>query len=455
MPTCRTLRKLRAGSGDAGSSPDSICVHPARQALVLGDYSPREFDYNYLDTTKPRGMDTMAKKKSTARRTSAPKADKTKVLVFVGTRKGGFIFTSDRKRREWKVSGPHFKGWTVMHMTLDPRDRRVHAATSHDVYGPNTHYSDDLGKTWTQSKESPAFPQPSTSGRPLGTPDEAADPEAAKSKPEKVIKPWNITPGRVDEPGVLYAGIEPAAPFKSIDRGETWHIVDGLYQHPHRPTWFPGNGGLCLHTIILDPANPNRMYVGISGGCYRTDDGGVTWQPRNRNVRADFLPDKFPEYGQCLHKMVMHPGRPDVLYQQNHCGVYRSDNGGDDWIDIGEGRLPSRFGFPIAVHPHDPKTIYVVLEESDAYRVSVDGKFAVWRSKNGGDSWKRLNSGLPDRAHLVALREAMAVDTLDDAGVYVGANTGQVFHSRDAGDSWELLIDFLPPVLSVETAVIG
>ncbi len=401
----------------------------------------------------------MAQKKSTAasrRRASTPRKDKTKVVVLIGTRKGGFIFTSDRKRKEWKMTGPLFKGWTLMHMNLDPRDGRIHAATSHFVYGPNTHYSDDLGKTWTQSQASPAFTQPSASGRPPGTPDEAADPEAAKAKTETVIKPWNVTPGRADEPGVLYAGIEPAALFKSTDRGETWQIVEGLYNHPHRATWFPGNGGLCLHTIVLDPTDRDRLYVGIStGGCYRSDDGGATWTPRNRNVRADFMPDPFPEYGQCLHKMVMHPARPEVLYQQNHCGVYRSDNGGDDWIDIGEGRLPSRFGFPIAVHPHDPETIYVALEESADFRMSVGGRFAVWRSRNGGESWKRMSSGLPDHAHLVVLREAMAVDTLDDAGVYVGTNTGQVFHSRDAGESWGLLADFLPPVLSVEAALVA
>lgn len=400
----------------------------------------------------------MTKKAAAARskRPAASRKDKTKVMLFVGTRKGGFIFSGDRKRKDWKVSGPHFKGWGVMHMQLDPRDGRLHAAAEHAAYGPSTHYSDDFGKTWTQAKEAPAFAQPSEAGRPLGTPDEARDPEAAQDKPEKVIKVWNITPGRADEPGVLYAGIEPAALFKSTDRGETWAVNTGLHNHPHRPTWYPGAGGLCLHTIVLDPHDHKRMYLGIStGGCYRTDDGGLTWQPRNKNVRADFMPDKFPEYGQCLHKMAMHPSQPGVLYQQNHCGVYRSDNAGDDWIDIGDGKLPSRFGFPVAVHPHEPKTVYVVLEESDAYRVSVDGKFSVWRSKNGGDSWKRLSQGLPERAHLVALREAMATDTLDDAGVYVGTSTGQVFASRDAGDSWSLMADYLPSVLSVEAAVVG
>ncbi len=387
-----------------------------------------------------------------AKKSSRP--DKTRVLVFVGTRKGAFILSSDRQRQEWKVSGPHFKGWEVMHVNLDSRDRRLHLSAVHAAYGPSTHYSDDLGKTWTQA-QAPAFGPASASGRPLGTPDEARAPEESQAKPERVIKIWNITPGRADEPDVLYAGIEPAALFKSTDRGATWTINEALYNHPHRQVWFPGAGGLGLHTIVLDPADHHRMYVAIStGGVYRTDDGGATWNPRNKNVRADFLPDKLPEFGQCVHKMVMHPIRPDMLYQQNHCGIYRSDNQGDDWIDIGEGKLPSRFGFPIVVHPHDPKTIYVALEESDAYRVSVDGKFAVWRSKNGGESWKRLSNGLPARAYLVALREAMATDMLDDAGIYVGANTGQIFYSRDAGNAWDTLIDFLPPVLSIETAVL-
>jgi photosystem II stability/assembly factor-like uncharacterized protein len=384
------------------------------------------------------------------------KTDKTKVCVFVGTRKGGFIFTSDKARKEWKVTGPHFKSWNVMHLNLDRRDGRLHAAVMHDAYGPTTHYSDDLGKTWVQAKEPPSFTRPSASGKPPANPFEVFDPESAKGKEEKVLKVWNITPGRESEPNVLYAGIEPGALFKSTDRGETWTINEALFDHPHRGTWFPGAGGLGLHTIILHPTNKDRMWIGVStGGCYRTDDGGVTWVPRNKNVRADFHPEKFPEYGQCLHKMDLHPSQPDVLYQQNHCGVYRSDDAGDTWIDIGDGKLPSRFGFPIAVHPHDPKTVYVALEQSDEYRISVDEKFSVWRSKNGGDSWKRLSKGLPDKARLVVLREAMAVDTLDDAGIYVGTSTGQLFASRDDGDSWALAADFLPPILSVETAVIG
>ncbi len=378
---------------------------------------------------------------------------KTKVKVLVGTAKGGFIFSSDAGRKDWQVSDIHFKSWSVMHMQLDPRDRRLHV-----IYGPTTHYSDDLGKTWTQARQVPAIERASKSGRPLGTPEEAGrsvEGEAVAAKPEKLIKIWNITPGRESEPGVLYAGGEPAVLFKSTDRGESWSLNEALFDHPHRGTWFPGNGGLCLHTILPDPGNAARMWVGIStGGCYRSDDNGASWSPYNKNVRADFMPNKFPEYGQCLHKMTLHPSHPQVLYQQNHCGIYRSDNAGEDWIDIGEGRLPSRFGFPIAVHPHDPQTIYVVLEQSEEYRMSIDGHFAVWRSRDAGASWERLVDGLPEQAHLVVLRDAMATDTLDQAGIYAGTNTGQLFYSRDGGDHWELLADYLPPILSVEAAVL-
>lgn len=380
------------------------------------------------------------------------------VKVYVGTRKGGYIFTSDAKRKKWDASDLLFKSWNVMHMKLDSRDQRLHAATAHDVYGPSTHYSDDLGKTWTLAKQVPTFTRPSKSGRPIGTVDEASRVEGDASKvsddPEKVIRTWHIEPGRDEEAGVLYAGVQPASLFCSIDRGETWEIVEGIYDHPQRGKWNPGAGGLCLHTILLDPTNRRRMYVAVSAaGCYRTDDGGLTWKPMNKNVRADFMPDKFPEFGQCVHKMTMHPSNPQVLFQQNHCGVYRTDNAAEDWIDIGDGLLPSRFGFPIAVHPHEPETIYVALEESDEFRVSVEGHFAVWRSRNGGRAWEKLTKGLPERAHLVCLREAMATDTLEDAGIYVGTSTGQIFYSRDAGDNWELLADYLPPVLSVEVSV--
>ena len=378
-----------------------------------------------------------------------------KVKVLVGTRKGGFIFTSDMDRKKWSVGDVLFKGWNMMHMSMDPRDGRLHGAVSHFVYGPTTHYSDDLGQTWTQAKAVPAFSRPSHSGRPAGTPEEAFSGQPVPDTPEEVIKVWNITPGRAEEPQVLYAGIQPAALFKSTDRGESWSLIESLYDHPQRGQWMPGAGGLCLHTIVLDPRDQNRMYVAVSAaGVYRTDDGGQSWQPRNKNVLAEFNPDKFPEFGQCVHKLDMHPSRPDVLFQQNHCGVYRSDNCGDDWIDIGEGKLPSRFGFPIAVHPHDPQTIYIILEESDQYRMSVGGQLAVWRSHDGGEGWERLTQGLPKDAHVLVLREAMATDNLDRAGIYAGTDTGQLFYSRDDGDSWDILADYLPPILSVETAVV-
>ena len=378
-----------------------------------------------------------------------------KVLVLVGTRKGGFILSSDRSRKKWEISGPLFKGWNVMHMNYDLRDQRIHSAVVHDVYGPSTHYSDDFGETWTQSSASPSFSRPSHSGRPLGTPDEAKSPDEAQEQTEKVLKVWHIKPAGEEKPGVLYAGVEPAAFFISRDNGDTWNLNENLYDHPHREKWFPGAGGLCLHTILPDPANAERIYVAIStGGCYRTDDGGKTWNPYNSNVRADFLADKFPEYGQCVHKMVIHPTHPNRLFQQNHCGVYRSDNNAEDWIDIGEGRLPSRFGFPIAVHPHEPETIYIVLEESDEYRMSVDGSFAVWRSQDSGEIWERITNGLPSRAHLVVLREAMATDQIEDAGIYIGTSGGQVFASRDSGDSWQAIVEYIPRILSVETATV-
>jgi hypothetical protein len=383
-------------------------------------------------------------------------ANNSKAMVMIGTPKGGFIFTSDRDRKQWTKSDMMFKGWNVMHMQMDPRDQRLYASVSHFVYGPTIQYSDDLGRTWTQAKQSPAFTRPSTSPRPHGTVEEAFSGRPAPDTLEEVIKVWNIAPGRADEPGVLYAGVQPAALFKSTDRGETWSLIEGLYDHPQRGQWNPGAGGLCLHSIVLDPRDKERMYVAISSaGVYRTDDGGKTWLPRNKNVRADFMGEhRYPEFGQCTHKLDMHPSRPDVLFQQNHCGMYRSDNRGDDWIDIGEGKLPSRFGFPIVVHPHDPQTIYIIPEESDEFRMSINGQFAAWRSRDGGESWSRLTDGLPKNAHLVVLREAMAADSLDKAGVYAGTNTGQLFYSRNEGDSWEMLADYLPPIQSVETAVV-
>lgn len=379
-----------------------------------------------------------------------------KVHLFVGTRKGGLILSSKESRSDWAFSDLHFKAWNVMYMGMDPRDGRIHVGASHDVFGPSTHYSDDFGASWTQAAQSPVFNRPSASGRPPGTVAEAfSGDESYKEKPEKVVSVWNIQPGNHAEPGVLYAGVQPAALFRSTDSGETWQNCEGWFDHPHRGTLFPGAGGLALHTIIPHPDDPKQMWIAVStGGTYYTGDGGKTWSPRNKNVRADFHPDTFPEYGQCVHKLAVHPGHPDRIYQQNHCGMFRSDDGGLNWIDIGEGKLPSRFGFPIAVHPHEPETIYVVPEEADQYRLSIDGKFVVWRSRNAGETWEPLTNGLPEKAYLVALRGAMAVDTCADAGIYIGTTTGQIFASRDGGDSWYLLADFLPPIYSLETVVL-
>jgi hypothetical protein len=380
------------------------------------------------------------------------------VQVYVGTSKGGFIFKSDRARKKWQSSDIQFKSWIVMHMRLDPRDQRLHAATSHFVYGPTTHYSDDFGKTWTQAKQVPVISRPSKSGRPASTVEEmfrAESGEDVLTRPEKMIKVWNITPGNAAEAGVVYAGAQPATLFVSRDRGQTWTMNESLYDHPHRGKFNPGAGGFCLHTIVPDPSDPKRMHIAISaGGCYRTDDGGVTWTPQNKGVRAGYNPDPYPEFGQCVHRIAMHPSKPNVLYQQSHDGVYRSDNGGEDWIDIGEGKLPSRWGFPVVVHPTQPRTVYVIPEESQEYHMSVDAKFTVWRSKDAGETWEPLRKGLPEAARLDVLREAMSTDSFEDAGIYAGTNTGQLFYSRDSGDNWELMADYLPPIYSVEASVV-
>ena len=377
------------------------------------------------------------------------------VHLMVGTRKGGLVYTSDESRQQWAVSDLHFKAWQLAHMTMDPRDQRMHVSALHPVFGPSTHYSDDWGENWTQADESPLIERPSKSGRPPGTVPEAMTPAAIVDKPEKVIQTWHIQPGIASEPGVLYAGVQPAALFKSTDRGQTWLLNDALYDHPHRGNFGPGAGDLMVHTIVPHPTDVEKMWIGISAaGCYYTDDAGESWSALNKNMRADFMPETFPEYGQCLHKMVLHPANPQRLYQQNHCGMYRSDDGGQNWIDIGDGKLPTRFGFPIVVHPHEPDTIYIVPEESDQYRLSIDAELVVWRSRDAGETWEALRNGLPDQAYLVILRGAMATDTCKSAGIYVGTSTGQIFASYDSGDHWTLMADYLPPIYSLEAVVV-
>ena len=361
-------------------------------------------------------------------------AGNTRVFVLVGTRKGAFIFESDEARQDWRVHGPHFPGWTLQHMKYDPRSSFLYAALDHAVYGSNVHRSADLGQSW-EMVGGPQFPE-------------------GDDRP--VSRLWHVQPGHASQPGVIWAGADPGALFRSADDGKTWTGIPGINDHPTRDRWQPGAGGLMVHTIVQDPADAERMFVAISAaGVFRTEDGGRTWQAKNRGVRADFVPDNHPEVGQCCHHLVMSPENPNVLYQQNHCGVYRTVDGGDSWEDIGAGRLPATFGFPMAIHPRDGRTIYVVPQTSDEFRYTPEGKFRVYRSGDGGDSWLPLTAGLPqENAYLNVFREGLATDTLDPAGVYVGTGTGQVFFSRDEGDSWQILSDTLPPVYSVGTAVI-
>jgi photosystem II stability/assembly factor-like uncharacterized protein len=353
-----------------------------------------------------------------------------RVQLLVGTRKGAFILESDEARRDWHVRGPYCETWPVHDFIRSAHDGALYAAGGNAWYGPAVWRSPDDGASWTVSSAGLSY----------------GDEEP------KITTIWNVTVAG----GTLYAGVEPAGLFRSDDHGATWTHVAGLRDHPTRPEWQPGAGGLCLHSIAAHPADPDRLWVGISAvGTFETTDGGKTWELRNRGVRADFIPGPTPEFGQCVHKLRIVAARPNVLYQQNHCGVYRTDDGGRQWTEI-TGSLPSEFGFPLVIHPHDPATIYVIphtLPESG--RHMIDGHAAVWRSRDRGASWQRLDDGLPhDHAYLGVLREAMSVDSLERPGVYFATSTGQVFGSADEGDHWQLLADFLPPIWSVEAAVI-
>ncbi|HEU4561335.1 MAG TPA: hypothetical protein VFS20_26010 [Longimicrobium sp.] len=360
------------------------------------------------------------------------------VLLMVGTMKGAFLFWSDAERREWRMEGPHFRGETVYSLAFDQRGgrRRMLAGTQSFHWGSVVRASDDLGVTWSSpERQNVRFPE--DSGLALAN-------------------IWQLRPGRESQPDVVYAGVEPAALFESRDAGETFTPVEGLLAHEHRGKWMPGGGGLCLHTIVVDAANPERMGVAIStAGFYRTDDGGRTWQPRNQGVRAQFLPDKYPEFGQCVHKVVNHPSRPGRLYLQNHWGLYRSDDWGDSWHDIANG-VPSDFGFAMEVHPHHPDTVYIVPLESDQFRCVPEARLRVYRTQDGGDSWHALSNGLPQEgAYETVLRDAMAADGYERAGIYFGTRLGKLYGSADDGDSWREIADALPPIVCVKAAVIG
>lgn len=351
-----------------------------------------------------------------------------KVLLLAGTKKGLFLFTS-RDRKRWDVQGPFQKGKEINHAVRDAHSGRIYATANDPFFGSQLAWSDNGGKTWKSPKRSPAF--------------------SPKSK-LTVDRYWNIACADSKQ---LYVGVAPAGLFHSDDAGKTWSEVLGITNHPTRKKWQPGAGGMCLHSIALDPSNPKRMFVGISAaGVFRTDDAGKTWAPMNRGTRADFMPVKYPELGQCVHKLRMATGNSSVLFQQNHCGMYRSDNAGASWTEITKG-LPSDFGFPCAVHPRETMTAYFVPLNGAVGRCPPDNKLRVYRTRNGGKKWDSLTKGLPQSgAFFGVYREAMHTDTLDPAGIYFGTNTGKIFASRDDGDSWYALADNLPPVFSISVS---
>jgi len=381
------------------------------------------------------------------------------VLLLAGTMKGAFVLRSDKQRQNWEVGGPYFPGRAIYALAYDNRNgrRRLWAAVNSSFWGSYLSSSDDFGKTWTEPETyGVKFPQKeSAPAAPMQDANPAASPSADADVSLKQI--WQIALGHPDEPDTLYCGVEPAALFKSTDAGESWSLVQGLYDHPHRAQWMPGGGGLCLHTVLPDPSNNKRLFVAIStGGVYRTDDGGENWQPRNNGVRAQFLPEdqRFPEWGQCVHKIASHPSNPQRMFLQNHWGLYRSDNGGDSWTDIANG-VPSDFGFAMEVDPNDANSAYIIPLESDEFRCTPEGKLRVYRTRNAGDSWEALANGLPqENAMETVLRDGLSADSLQPTGLYFGTRNGKLFGSKDGGDSWTGILESLPPIVCVKTAVV-
>lgn len=364
-----------------------------------------------------------------------------RVRVLVGTKKGAFLLTSDGTRKEWAVSGPHFGGWEIYHLTGSPVEpNRLYASQSSGWFGQVVHRSDDGGQSWETVGNNFVYDGvPGTHQWYDGTP-----------HPWEFTRVWHFEPSLTD-PDTVYAGVEDAALFRSTDGGTTWHELSGLRGHGSGASWQPGAGGMCLHTILLDPTNPARIFIAISAaGAFRTDDGGQSWQPINQGLVSDYIPDPQAEVGHCVHRLALHPARPQVLFMQKHWDVMRSDNAGDSWYEI-SGNLPSDFGFVIDVHAHEPDTIYVVPIKSDSEHYPPEGKLRVYRSRTGGNEWEALTEGLPQRdCYVNVLRDAMALDTLDPCGVYFGATGGQVYGSADGGDHWMPIVSNLPAVLSVE-----
>jgi photosystem II stability/assembly factor-like uncharacterized protein len=388
-----------------------------------------------------------------------------RVRVLVGTRKGAFVLEADGQRKNWNVSGPHFGGWEIYHVKGSPANpERLFASQTSGWFGQIIQRSDDGGKTWHQPGTPPGEPAKTPDGMRKGESNKFtydASPETGKpltthqwydgsQRPWEFKRVWHLEPSLTD-PDAVYAGVEDAALFRSADGGQNWKELSGLRGHGTGPQWQPGAGGLCLHTIIQDPKDPKRIFVAISSaGAFRTNDGGTTWKPINRGLRSQYIPDPDAEIGHCVHRIAMHPSRPNVLFMQKHWDVLRSDDAGDSWKEV-SGNLPSDFGFVIDVNANEPETIYVVPIKSDSEHFPPDGKLRVYRSRSGGNEWEALTSGLPQRdCYVNVLRDAMAVDALDKCGVYFGTTGGQVYGSADSGDTWEPIVRDLPPVLSVE-----
>ncbi|HEV2260870.1 MAG TPA: hypothetical protein VGR69_01080 [Candidatus Rubrimentiphilum sp.] len=368
------------------------------------------------------------------------------VRVLVGTRKGAFILTSDGKRKNWKVEGPHFAGWEIYHVKGSPADpNRLYASQTSGWFGQQVQRSNDGGKTWE-----PVGNQFTYDGVP-GT-HQWYD---GTLKPWEFKRVWHFEPS-ADDPDHVYAGVEDAALFHTTDGGQTWSELSGLRQHGTGPSWQPGAGGMCLHTIIVDPQNHDRIFTAISAaGAFRSDDAGKTWRPINRGLKSQYIPDAEAEVGHCVHRIAMHPAQPNVLYMQKHWDVMRTDDAGDSWREI-SGNLPTDFGFPIDIHAHDPQTVYVVPITSDSEHFPPDGKLRVYRSRTGGNEWDALTQGLPqENCYVNVLRDAMAVDSFDDCGIYFGTTGGQVYASANGGNSWEPIVRDLPAVLSVEAQTLA
>jgi len=363
------------------------------------------------------------------------------VRVLVGTRKGAFILTSDGKREKWDVAGPFFGGWELYHLKGSPVDpNRIYASQSSGWFGQQMQRSDDGGKTWAPVGNKFVYDGvPGTHSWYDGTP-----------HPWEFKRVWHLEPS-LSDPDTVYAGVEDAAIFKSTDAGQTWNELPDLRTHGTGPGWAPGAGGMCLHTILIDPTNHDRIYVAISAaGAFRTDDGGKTWRTITKGLSSKYIPDPTAEVGHCVHRIAMHGSKPNTLFMQKHWDVMRSDNAGDLWTRV-SGNLPTDFGFVIDVHAHEPETIYVVPIKSDGEHYPMDGALKVFRSRTGGNEWEPLTKGLPqENCYVNVLRDAMTVDSLDKCGIYFGTTGGQVYVSPDGGDSWKTIVRDLPAVVSVE-----